>query len=221
MRTFVQLLDENTARVTSLSLSCRRGVLTRRKVEKINVKNESEAQRDAENVNDGFYDTYNVYTTPIHEDNYQFGIPIYYRFLLYQLKLKIYSDFSETAKLIIYTDYTVMHVFDLSTMHTEGEYTMVFHQESETHTPEDVVSGTLDTDNRVADITGASEVLFAGDLFSFYKIDDVYRPKFVNVNPIVNDAGVVIPDAVYIKIAGNTEASAFASIEATVYPLLG
>ena len=231
MRSFVQMIDDNTAKITSYKLSRTRGILKRVHTEKLNVINPEKEQAELESMNDGFGDVYCAYTTPIHSDNYQMTIPIYYRLLLYALKLKIYSPFSDKAKLVIFTDYTVIHVFDLSdngTAFDAGEYELIFHTIADTHTPETVTNAVIDNDNMLVNIYGASPITFDGDEFTYYSVIDPsvsggqpkVVPKLVNVNPIENENGVLLPDAIYFKIVGNTEESAFGSIETIIYPMI-
>lgn len=228
MKSYIKRIDDTSNMVTSYSLSRRYGVIKTVYEQQTYTPNEDEYAEINEAMYDNRCDIHANFVMTIHKDNTKLGMPLYSKVLVYKVKIDIHVPFSVTAKLALFTDYSVAHVFDLCIDDTDnpgeklplpvGEHTLSFGV-TPSSSITTIVPVTIDTDTMTVSVASATNAFYKG--YTYYSIDNVSEmaPVVINPNPRLDETGHPVPEGLYAEIVGNDVDAGFASIEIEMYPI--
>lgn len=226
MKSYYSKIDDKYNMVRDYSLSRSGGVLKRTRIEQNYTPNEDIQEELDESLYDNRRDVHMNFVATMHKGSYKLGMPLYDKVLVYRVKVNIHVPFTATAKLVIYTDYSVVHVFDLcetvndQTVPLTGEHILSFGVYPDLGT--EVTPIEIDTENMTASVINATSKIH--DDRAFFAVDAESRemcPIVINVNPRIDESGYITAEALYAEIVGNIDEQdgGFASVEVEIYPV--
>ena len=227
MRSYYMPLDDNKYNVTSYRLSRSKGVYLINYFTKKEEPVEPQSEEDLRPIENTAYDRRLVLNHVIRENATSMVIPCYTAISIYRIKLRIVNSLGNNAVLNIFDDEYIIGSFKLSndgTAFDPGEYVLQFTwdgiEDYYTYASE---PATLDTENGIIDIMGASNVS-VGDIVYVKIQDDItseykFIPFILNRQPLEDENHNIIPMNVNVQVSG-IDQTGLAQLTVESYPLV-